>query len=442
MSTEKLFEPCVLPEFDLFKLPHMSYQVEKSLQVDYRPLTALKSDCPIEFFITGTEDELVSLHKSKLYLRFNVFYKAVGADKPKSTDWQKLDICQNALHSIFKDVEVNIGDKKINSTFGTYPYIAFLSTLLYKSKEEKNSSCRGAFWFENLTSLTSVISTSRSSALYPRFVTAESALENGRTVEVCGSLETEIFNQKRPIPGQIPIRIKLYPNKPEFYFTTSDSAKFIPKLVLQDAFLSVHKYKITRDMQLALNSAIKLSSLKYPIVRREIKYFTINSTSPSVVIDNAIVGQLPRRCFVVLLDANSFEGSYDTFPFHFGNKDLNKISCLVNGELYPSRPYQPEYSEDIYNHCYLGLLDALKPDCNFNYTYDTYKETFPIYAFDLSCDGATGGDKYINKQRFGSIRFDLNFAKALTKATTLLILSEYDNLLQIDHLGSVATDFN
>ena len=443
MSSDKLHDLFLLPELDLFKLPSITNQVEKSTRITYRPLAALSNESPIEFYITGSEDELISLNKTRLYLKFNVQYKPVGTENPKISDWKNLELCQNALNGIFKDVEITIGDKQVSSSCSTYSYISFFHTLLNKSYCEKSTSGRAAHWFENSASITDNISTFRSEVIRPVFTDANSKGDTeGQILEMIGSLDFDLATQPRPLPGAIPIRIKLYQHKSDFIFYTTDSDNFKPQLVLKDAYLSVHKYKLTHIMQSALKNALRSSPLKYPITRREVKYFTVHSTSPSGIIDNAIVGQIPRRCFSVFIDNKNFEGSLSSSPYAFKHFNLIKMSCSVNGEQYPSRPYEFDFNSYLCMTPFQSIHDVLGIPNNFNYDYDTYKDNFPLIAFDLSPDNAPGKAKYINMPKYGTMRIEFQFKSALTSTATLLLFCEYDNIIQIDNTGTVTTDYN
>lgn len=63
-------------------------------------------------------------------------------------------------------------------------------------------------------------------------------------------------------------------------------------------------------------------------------------------LDNVFLGQLPKRVIVGLVSNKAFNGDFKANPFNFQDYMLNFFSLYIDGEQIPSRPLQPDYSND------------------------------------------------------------------------------------------------
>ena len=69
---------------------------------------------------------------------------------------------------------------------------------------------------------------------------------------------------------------------------------------------------------------------------------------------------------------------------------------------------------------------------------EQYKNGCAIFAFDLTPQ-MNSNDDCFELIKSGNIRLEIHFAAAAT--LTILVFAEFDSLLQIDSLGSVAFDY-
>src|ERR1700753_3820218 len=86
-----------LPQFDLFSVPPTQTTVEKTYVTEHRPINALDSRSYIEFVFTNNIDECVNLSECLLYLKPQV---SLGKATPAATDWEKIVLVNNYLHSM------------------------------------------------------------------------------------------------------------------------------------------------------------------------------------------------------------------------------------------------------------------------------------------------------------------------------------------------------
>ena len=70
---------------------------------------------------------------------------------------------------------------------------------------------------------------------------------------------------------------------------------------------------------------------KYPLTRVEVKTFMIHAGVVGKSIDNAILGQLPKRIIVGFIDNKAFNDNRKLNPFNSKNHGINFFSLYADG---------------------------------------------------------------------------------------------------------------
>ena len=102
------------------------------------------------------------------------------------------------------------------------------------------------------------------------------------------------------------MKFTLVPNDKDFYLwhdsTITTSVKF------EQAALYINRSKLSFPVVEAHNLALTRGTAKYPIMRSNVKSFTIPSGLQSTNIENTIFGQIPRRMCLAMVDSKAFNG--------------------------------------------------------------------------------------------------------------------------------------
>ncbi len=56
------------------------------------------------------------------------------------------------------------------------------------------------------------------------------------------------------------------------------------------------------------------------------------------------LGQIPKFIVVGFVDNEAFTGSYAHNPFRFNHYDIEFLCIYVDGQSYPSKPFQPNFA--------------------------------------------------------------------------------------------------
>lgn len=127
--------PCVKSELDLFSIPPTQTVIEKGQFVEYHPLANISDGGPIEFNISGTGEEYLDLSASYLHVKAKVL-KADGTNLPEKEAVAPANLF---LHSLFSQVDVSLNERNISSATNTYPYRAYIETVLNYGEDAKKS---------------------------------------------------------------------------------------------------------------------------------------------------------------------------------------------------------------------------------------------------------------------------------------------------------------
>ena len=138
---------CDKSEIDLFSVPPTQQSLERGRWIDYAPLSSVENtDSPINFLVTGT-DEYIDLSKTILTVTGKIV-KDSGAvlDGANQTSVAPVN---NFLHSLFKQVDVYLNGKQVTPAMGTYPYRAYIETLLNYDVSAKESQFSSALYYKD-----------------------------------------------------------------------------------------------------------------------------------------------------------------------------------------------------------------------------------------------------------------------------------------------------
>jgi len=109
----------------------------------------------------------------------------------------------------------------------------------------------------------------------------------------------------------------------DFYLMDKDpDSKVIFKFL--DAQLLVNRFKPNPAYLLTHTTILQTWGLvKYYLTRVELKTFTFSSGSQLLLIENAVLGSMPKRLLFTMIKNKDFLSSLDTNPFRFQHYDLN-----------------------------------------------------------------------------------------------------------------------
>ena len=108
-----------------------------------------------------------------------------------------------------------------------------------------------------------------------------------------------------------------------------DFGKSNASVEIKEATLRVHRCRISSEVKLAHAHALSRGTAKYPLTRVEIKSFTLHTGVTGESLDNVILGQLPKRMILGLVENQAYNGNLKKNPFNFSHHNLNFLPCIL-----------------------------------------------------------------------------------------------------------------
>ena len=436
---------CSKAEMDLFTAPPINADMERGVFVNHFPIATLAPGAPIEFSVPASPEDYLDLGRTTLQLTMAVR----KADGTALRNDQLLVPVQLLLHSMFQQVDVKLNDRLVTPSLNTYPYKAYLETLLSHGADTKNSYLSNEGWFGGPGEGPD------QSNPYDDDATAGvkargRLILSGRDFQLEGRPHVDIFQQERYLLPGVNMHLKFQPTRPAFHLFYDHDAR--AGGAAQGHFTTVIRRATLRVRRVRCNPGLSLEHAKrlesglnalYPLRRGVVTTFTVAQGGQSFVKENLIQGQLPRRAFVCMVSNAAFNGANNTNPYAFSHYDLNFLSASVGTETYPSQPFKPNFQTDQYAHVYTDLMrtiGSLNSNRGCGISYEDFKAGgHVIFGFDFTADMAEGPHR--DRIKYGSLRLEGHFAAALANAVNVIVYAEYDNVLQIDRARNVVADF-
>ena len=265
--------------------------------------------------------------------------------------------------------------------------------------------------------------------------------KTNKTVELQGRIHSDLFNQEKLILNGVDLTVKLHRHKPEFCLLSADIAPAY-KIIIVDAILYVKKIELTPSVFNAINSVLNDKNAQYAITRTTPKVFTVPRGQQSQHIDNAFLGEIPKRIAVCMMDNDSYNGNYKKNPFNFKHYDLTQIGISVNGEEVPFKPLKLNFDEKLFVTAYNTLFSGtgkLHGNSGSIIKREDYSEGSTIIVADLT-PFEIGDNFDLNAE--GTLSIDLVFKSPLAATINVLIYAEYDNVIEIDSNRNVIKDWS
>ena len=431
-------DDCGKSEMMLFSVPPTQNEINKCKYTETFPVASLSDNAPIEFHVPGNGEQYIDLARLQLHLRCKIT-KADGSDIDAGAKVAPVNLM---LHSLFSQVNVLLNEKLISGSSNTYPFKAYIETLLTHGNGIKTSELTAGLFYKDTAGQMNVADPAGANQGLKK---RNEFTKESQMVDLIGRLHLDICNQDRLLLNGVDVRIKLIRSKNEFCLMSSEAgAKY--KVIILETILRVLHVTPTPSALLRHSQILRKTPAKYPIIRTECKTFTISPGNTTFTHQNLFLGQIPRRVCLALVKNEALSGSYKTNPFNFENFDVSFISLNVNGESMPGNPLKLKYDTaggQTYIRAFYNLFDSIDSaqlgDGNQLDRFD-FANGFAIYAFSLAADRSLG--EHFNFQENGTVAVSFEFGTALTTTVSVIVLGEFDNIIEIDESRNILFDYN
>lgn len=427
---------CMKSELDLFSLPPTQMSIESSYWCQYKPISSLTDDGPIEFVVPGNGDEYLDVAHTLLYVRVNLKTDAT-LNSDRAGDVGNVGPVNNFLHSLFSQIDVSLNRQPISPPNNAYAYRAYIETLLNYGPAAKSSHLSSVLWYTDTAGQMDAMASPGNTGLQHR-----RDMMTGKSVDLIGHVHNDLFNQDKLLLNGVEIGMKLVQARDGFALMDPTG---VYKPHITEAALFVRRVKINPSILMENERTLAKATAKYPITRVQLKSNVLHAGIHGESIDNVILGQLPKRVIIGFVKNSAYNGDRSLNPFNFDHFDINYISLSVEGVQIPSRQFQPNFEAGTFVDAYHGLFSGTgihflnQGNC---ISRDAFKKGFCLFAYDLTPDLSANSNTHFNLVRHGSIRIDVRFSKALPVNINCIVYAEYNNVLEIDAARQCIVDFS
>jgi len=419
-------------ELDLWALPPTQTAIESGHWVTVNPLSTLDDANTIEFVVPGNGEEYIDPGHTLLYVQCKIV-KNNGTDIPAAEDNDAGPI-NYLLHTMWSQVDVSLNGKLVSQSASTYGYRSYIEAALGYDHPAKASHLTSRLWYKDTAGSMNALDTNN--GLDAR----KEITDDSQSFEMIGAMHGDIFNQDKFIINNVEMRITFHRAKDQFILMSTGNEK----LKILKMHLMVRKVLPSPAVRLGHAEAILLKPSSYPITRTDVKTVSITAGLQDKSIDNLYLGPTPKRITIGFVDNRAFNGHYAHNPFNFTHFRLNYLSLYVDSKQIPSKPLTPDFDNHEYIEAYHTLFSGTGihfRDEGNDISRADYPDGYCFFVFDLTSD-MSANEGYWNLQRQGTVRLEVRFKEPLAAPINCVILSEFNNLIEIDRHRNVVVDFS
>ena len=422
---------CSSPPLDLFTTPMTQTSVESGSWAEFNPVSAITDTMPIEFDISGAGTSYIDLSQTQLIVRAQL----VKGDGTAIGNTSHVAPCNLLLHSLFSEVDAKLNGTLITSSNNTYPYRAYIETLLSYGCDAKNSQLTSALYYKDLGGNVGFEEGDPHSgtATNKGMVKRHSFFQAGGIVPMQGPIHLDLMFQDRYLPSDVGMQLRFIRSKDAFCLM-SDAANPAFRIKIHECKLLIRKVNISPSVFIAQAKAFEVGNAKYPIRRVVCKSYSVGTGMRDNVHEGLFTGQIPSRIVIAMVENQAFNGSYDRNPYNFKHFNLTSIKIYVDGQAHNNiKAIECDFENHQSLAGYLSLFTGsgkYRRDEGLDINREEYEHGFTMFAYDLSPDLTE--EDHFNLIKEGSIRVELKFGQALPNTINVIAYAEFESVIEIN----------
>jgi hypothetical protein len=344
------------------------------------------------------------------------------------------------LHSLFSEIDVKLNGTLISSSNNTYPYRAYIETLLSYGYDAKRSQLTSALYYKDVGGDDGFDEGDPTAATNTGMVKCNSFFRTGGIVPMQGPIHLDMMFQDRYLPSDVGMQLRFVRSKDAFCLM-SDMGNF--RIKIHECKLLIRKAYISPSVFIAQAKAFEVGNAKYPIRRVVCKSYSIGAEMRDSVHEGLITGQIPSRIVIGLVRNDAFNGTFDRNPFNFRNFNLSSIKIYVDGQTNSNiKTIECDFGNHQSLAGYLSLFSGsgkYRRDEGLDIDRQEYENGYTLFAYDLSPDLSEEG--YFNLAKEGSIRVELKFSQRLPTTVNVIAYADFESIIEINREKQVLIDY-
>ena len=440
MSIKTEYTECPSESLALFNTSIIQNDVDYFKDVEYFPQTAaLKSSKQtVVFDIPAQPDHMIDLNHS--YFVSTLSIQRASGDDIGPTTTENVGVINNIGQSMWKQIELVLNDTPVTEANGMYAYQSYVETILSFDETKADNYLKMGNWVSDTLGKEDFGYPVATGATKNPGLNARSAPFDGSDkVKVLTKPHVNICNQEKYLLPGIRLQWRLSPNSNTFcLMSKKGGTNPDPQLYIHEVKLVLRHIHVKDSIMQGIERTLMKTPANYSLCQPHMASYLIPSQTTSWIQDNVFNGKIPNRLFFAIVDNSAYNGSTEGNPFNFKHGTASAIQVTVdNQEVTP--PLRLDYDNDDYFDAYSRLISTLNNSPSL-IDYETFEQGSTIYGFDLTPKGNCEDEQYLLK-REGNLRISINFSKAVDSLMNIVILGEFDRVIQIDAHKNVIRDW-
>ena len=409
---------------DLFTPPSTENSLLHGKTIEHNTINSINDSGPYEFLLPShAYNEYTYLPLTRLEGEIKV-KKSDNSVLAAADDVAPVNLFPNSL---FRQIECELNGIQISDISSpTYPYKAYIETVLSYGKDAKGSHLQAGFFYDDAAGKQDVNAKSESNS----FTKRNSFIAASKSLYFSTPLHIDFFHSERLLPPGCNLKVKLIRSSDNFSLIAKtgeykikivDLKLYTRKIIVHDSIVSKHGKLFDK------HNAI------FPTPSSRIKTYVITSGLSAQTIPNIFRGKLPRQIIICMTNADGYNGDLTKNPFSFGHFNVNYIALKVNGSTIPSTVFQPNFSGGKYVREYRHFLDSCgiaHDDTSNHISLKEFGNGKTFFAYDLTPDMCNSYHRHAEST--GYIDLDLQFSSPLSATVQVLVYGVFNTLIEIN----------
>ena len=189
----------------------------------------------------------------------------------------KVDPVNLFFHSLLGQLGISLNGRTISDGSSTFPYRAYLETLLSYGEEAKTIRLTSSLFYKDTAGKMDKPDPTKGNADVNLGLKKRASFTcESKVVDMIGRLHGDIFKQEKYLLDMVKVRLRLDRSKKQFCLICAETKPNF-KVKLQDAVLIVRKVHISSNAYLGIASVLKEDTAKYPVRRVVRKSYSISA---------------------------------------------------------------------------------------------------------------------------------------------------------------------
>lgn len=415
------------PELNIFQVRPTVCGIQNVQWIDYRPVSQLNGESPIEFNISGAGAAYTDLSRTYLHIRARITKQGLPAldeDVTPVNLW---------LHSLFTQCDVTLQQKMLYNSGRFYAYKSYIETLLKYKSDNAKALAAEMFYKDDPNNMDS-FKAKDPQTINMGLLMRHNRVKDGNCVDMMGPLHADLCQLDRLILNGVDIGVKLYPSSTAFNLMTGAVNAPIFKIDIESAVLKVCKVTVDADVFTAQAAVLGTGvTAKYPLRKTEINTYVIPKGSSSWTQNDIFQNRIPTFMAIGLVSSDGFQGNFQKNPFSLQGYGLNTLTVTNDGRVTPFKPLHMNFSTGECTEAYRTLLNGCE---GHGLRLEDFLSGFALYVYRLD-DQAYDFD-CIPQTQPGNLTIEAIFSKPLPENVNIVVYASFSGMLQIDKFRAVS----